>query len=265
VSNPAAPSYLGMGGTSYESTGCAYAPDDSIAFVTNGTSGILAFDVSDPTAPIQVGSGQLQQSRDVAVVEVTPGELYHLFVADGLGGFQVQEFRYYPSYHSWFFASLGHYGSFGTARGVCLAGDVALVAMEQLGLWLCDITNVGNVVFLGAVDTPGEARAVDQADGYAYIADWRQGLQVVDISDPANPVLVGSAPTAGLAAGICYHEGFVYVADHLGGLIVFDVSDPTQPVEAGYLDTPFANDVFVTDSHVYVADRDWGLVIAEEE
>jgi len=265
LSDPASPLYLGAGGTSYEATGCDYVASDSIAFVTNGTSGLLAFDVSDPTDPVQIGNGQAQQARDVVAVEVTPGELHHLFVADGLGGFQVQEFRYYQSFQSWFFGELDHDGPMGSARGLCLAGDVALVAMEQLGLWIYDITELTDVEMLGAVDTPGEARAVDAADGYAYIADWRQGLQVVDISDPADPVIVGSAPTDGRAAGVCYRDGLAYVADHSGGLLVFDVSDPSAPSRVGYLATPFANDVFVTDAYVYVADRDWGLVVAEKE
>jgi hypothetical protein len=265
VSDPTSPAALGTGPTSFEASGCAYAPGDSIAFVTNGTSGILAFDVSDPASPEQLGSGQGQQSRDVVAVLVTPRELYHLFVADGLGGFQVQEFRYYPSFQAWFFGELDHHGPYGSARGVCLAGDIALVAMEQLGVWLYDITDLSNVTVLGTIDTPGEARAVAQSGVYAYVADWRAGLQVVDMTDPAAPVIVGSAETDGRASGICYHDGLVYVADHVGGLRIFDVGDPTSPEDAGYIDTPFANDVFVTDSYLYVADRDWGLVVAEEE
>ena len=80
-----------------------------------------------------------------------------------------------------------------------------------------------------------------------------------------SPEIVGSAEMEGLADGIAYRSGKVYVAAHSGGLRVFDVTDPTNPQEAGFLETPFANDVFVTDSYVYVADRDWGLVVAEEE
>jgi hypothetical protein len=57
----------------------------------------------------------------------------------------------------------------------------------------------------------------------------------------------------------------VYVADHAGGLQVFDVSDPADPELVGQVDTPYANAVFVTDDHIYVADRDWGLVVIEEE
>jgi hypothetical protein len=267
VSNPTAPEYVGTGGTSYESTGCAYAPSDSIAFITNGTSGILAFDVSDPSEPVlNIGAGEGQQARDVVAVEVTPGELYHLFVADGLGGFQIQEFRYSPAWQAWEFGELDHHGPTGSARGVCLVGgDIALVAKEQLGLWVYDITVLNDVVVMGTVDTPGEARAVAASGGFAYVADWRAGLQVVDISDPGNPVIVASADTEGMADGIWYHDGKVYVAAHIGGLRVFDVSDPTDPRAAGSLETPFANGVFVTDSYVYVADRDWGLVVAEEE
>jgi hypothetical protein len=266
VSDPAVPVYLGTGGTSFEATACAYAPTDSFAFITNGTSGILVFDVGNPSEPVQISNGQGQQARDVVAVEVTPGELHHLFVADGLGGFQVQECRWSPSFQAWLSGELDHHGTIGSARGVCLAGgDIALVAKEQLGLWVYDITVLNDVAVMGTVNTPGEARAVVAEGSYAYVADWRSGLQVVDLSDPYNPVIVGSAPTDGRASGICYHDGTVFVADHAGGLRVFDVSDPADPRATGSLETPFANGVFVTDSYVYVADRDWGLVVAEEE
>ncbi len=265
MTDPAAPDYLGTGITSFRAEACAYAPDDSLAFLTEGTRGTHVFDISDPANPLNFDSLQCTRARDVAVVEVAAGALYHFFVADGEGGFRAAKLEYIEQFDLWFVTQLDHEYPAGSARGVFVQGDLALLAMEQVGLAIYDVSNAGDVVALGTVDTPGEARAVTAAGDYAYIADWRAGLQVIDISNPLAPEVVASAATPELSAGIDYHDGKVYVADHTGGLRVFDVTDPTNPVEWGYYDTPYANNVLVTDEYVYVADRDLGVVILEEE
>lgn len=264
VSDPGSPSLLGSGATQYEATGCAYVPSDSLAFVTVGTPGVAAFDVTDPTTPVFQSNGQGIFARGVVSREDVPGESHYVFSADG-GGILVQRCYYSAVLETWYFSQLAHVGSSGKARGIWLTGDTALLAMEELGLRIYDVSTPGGTFELGAVDTPGEARAVASDGQYAYVADWRAGLQVVDIGDPSAPVIVASADTEGNADGIWYESGRVYVAAHSGGLRVFDVTDPTAPELVGHLDTPYANDVFVAGPLVYVADRDLGLVIAEEE
>jgi hypothetical protein len=137
--------------------------------------------------------------------------------------------------------------------------------MEELGLAIFNVGSLQSPYEVGHVDTPGDARAVATDGTYAYVADWRSGLQVIDISDPSTPVLVGSCDTDDISDGVCYRDGLVYLADHAGGLKVFDVGDPAEPVLVGSLDTPYANSVFATDDFVFVADRDWGLVVVDEE
>jgi hypothetical protein len=265
VTDPAAPALLGIGPTLYEATGCDYAPTDSLAYVTDGSVGVVAYDMSDPGSPVYVTYCQGTRTRDLEIVETTPGLLHHIFAADGEGGFRVWELRYYPGYDAWFGNGLYQSDTQGSARGICVYEGTAFVAVEQLGLALFDVTNPASPAPLGSVDTPGEARGVAASEGYAYVADWRAGVQVVDVSDPMQPEIVATIPTPGNAVGVFCKGNKLYVADHTGGLLVFDVTDPSAPTAAGSLDTPFANAVFVTDSHVFVADRDWGLVVAEEE
>ena len=264
VSDPANPEYLSTGETSYPATGCAYVASDSLAFAAIGAQGIYVYDVSDLLNPVWQSNGQGIFTRDVVTREVTPGDYHEVLTADGYG-IRTQECYYYEGLDTWFFRQADDEGASGVARGICVHGDLALLAIEELGLSIYDVADATNALHLGGVDTPGEARAVAASGDYAFVADWRAGLQVVDIGDPGNPVIVGSADMDGLADGIWYHDGKVYVAAHTGGLRVFDVSDPTDPRATGLLETPFANGVFVTDSYVYVADRDWGLVVAEEE
>jgi hypothetical protein len=264
VSDPASPEYLSRAETPYPVAGCSYVASDSLAFAAIGTPGVSVYDVSDVLNPVFQGSGQGGFSRDVVTREVAPGERHEVFAADGYG-MKVQECFWYEALETWLFSEASTVGGLGVARGICLHGSTVLLAKEEMGLWAYDATEATNVLFLGTVDTPGEARAVAASGDYAYVADWRAGLQVVDMSDPANPVIVGSAETDGMADGIACRDGKVFVAAHTGGMIVFDVSDPTDPVAVGHLETPFANEVFVTGDYVYIADRDWGLVIAEEE
>jgi hypothetical protein len=264
VSDPTNPEYLSTGVTSYPAMGCAYVASDSLAFAAIGAQGIYVYDVSNLLNPVWQSNGQGTFSRDVVTREVTPGDYHEVFTADGYG-MKTQECYYYEGLDTWHFRQAGDDAAAGVARGICVHGNLALLAIEELGLSIYDVTDVRNLLYLGGVDTPGEARAVAASGDYAYVADWRAGLQVVDITDPSSPEIVASVDTDGMADGIWYHDGKVYVAAHTGGLRVFDVSDPTDPRAAGFLETPFANDVFVTDSYVYVADRDWGLVVAEEE
>ncbi len=265
VTDPALPVHLGTAPTVFKGTGCAYAPTDHFGYVTDGSLGAVAFDLTDPTDPLEVSYAAGTRTWDIAVVETTPGLLHHIYGADGEGDFRIWELRYFSGYDAWFSNEVYHGSVTGSARGICLHNGLALLAMEELGLAVFDVSNLQSVHELGHVDTPGDARDVAAAGDYAYVADWRTGLQVIDISNPSAPVLVGSCDTDGIADGVYCHGGMVYVADHAGGLKVFDVSDPTAPTLVGHVYTPYANAVFVTDDLIYVADRDWGLVVIEEE
>jgi hypothetical protein len=265
VSDPTHPVWLGAGPTAYKATGCAYAPTDRFGYVTDGSLGALVYDLADPASPEEVTYCQGTRTRDIVVREVTPGLLHRIYGADGEGDFRIWELRYYPSYDAWFSNEIEHAFTSGNANGICLDGDLALLAMEEIGLTIFDVSDPANAVEIGHVDTPGEARAVAASGDHAYVADWRRGLEVVDISDPASPRIVGSYDTDGNAVGVFVRGGKVYVADHADGLLVFDVSVPDDPRLVGSCPTPFANGVWVTDAYVFVADRDWGLAVFEEE
>jgi hypothetical protein len=265
VSDPASPAYLGMGPTGFSATGCAYAAEDMFGYVTDGSRGAVIYDVADPVAPAEVTYCEGTRTRDIVVDVVVPGQLHRVYGADGEGDLRIWKVEYFAQYHTWFGSQIGHASATGSARGICLLDTLALLAMEEIGLSIFDVSSPGSPVKIGHVDTPGEARAVAIGGSHAYVADWRQGLTVIDISDPRSPTLVGSAPTDGNAEGVFCRDGEVFVADHAGGLLVFDVSDPGSPTRSGYYETPFANAVWATDDYVFVADRDWGLVILEED
>ena len=194
VSDPASPEYISTGETSYPAMGCSYVASDSLAFAAIGAQGIYVYDVSDLLNPVWQSNGQGTFSRDVVTREVAPGDFHEVLTADGYG-IKTQECYYYEGLQTWYFRQGSDASASGVSRGICLRGNLALLAIEELGLSIYDVTDVTNVLHLGGVDTPGEARAVVAAGDYAYVADWREGLQVVDISDPSSPEIVASADT----------------------------------------------------------------------
>lgn len=265
VSDPVNPAYLGTGPTGFSATGCAYAREDQIGYVTDGSRGAVLYRLTDPTAPQEVGYCEATSTQDIVVVETIPGQLHHVYGADGVGDFQVWTATYNQVYDLWFGNPVSSPSTPGSARGICIQDTLVFLAMEEVGLTIFDVSTPTAPQETGHVDTPGEARAVAAEGDYAYVADWRRGLAVVDVSNPTSPVIVGSAETDGNAEGVFYRDGEAFVADHAGGLLVFDVTDPSAPTRAGYYETPFANAVWVTNEYVFVADRDWGLVILEED
>lgn len=265
LSDPSQPLVLGVGSTSFDVTACSYSPGDSFAFVTDGPNGALAFDVSDPALPTRMETFQSTRGRDVASIEVRPDSLHHVFTADAEGGLRIWEFRYYPQYQSWFSGEIRHLYTSGDARGVYLHGELILVATEQTGLAVCDAADLESASIVGEVDTPGNARAVCAEGDYAFVADGLQGLSVIDISTPSDPTLVASVATVDYASDIAYRSGRVYIADQDAGLRVFDVTDPLNPVSLGGIVTSYATGVFVDGTTIYLADRDRGLVVIEEE
>ncbi len=186
VSDPANPEYLSTAETGYPATGCAYAAGDSLAFAAIGAQGIYVYDTSDVLNPVWQSNGQGSFTRDAVTRESAVGDYYEIFTADGYG-LKAQECYYYSGLQTWFFRQASDESGSGVARGICLHGNLVLLAIEELGLSIYDVTDARHVFYVGSVDTPGEGRAVAASGDYAYVADWRAGLQVVDISDTGKP------------------------------------------------------------------------------
>jgi len=264
MTDPTSPVYIGTASNDFTTEQCAYAPLSGLAFMTDGPNGVLAYDVSDPANPQWKTVLQSTSGLDVAVAETDPGHLVHVYVADKNGGFRIWEINldYGPP---WFPNEVYHGYTTGYARGVFLHDDLALVASGQGGLTIYELAAPSVAVKLGTFDTPGNAQAVTAYGNHAFVADGLAGVQIFDISDPENAILVAAVATDDYAADIATDGDKVYVADRYGGLRVIDVGDPLAPSAFGYLDTPYANGVCLSGGYVFLADRDWGLVIAEEE
>jgi hypothetical protein len=148
----------------------------------------------------------------------------------------------------------------GSATGVAVAGNYALIANGANGLQIINVSDPAHPTGAGSCDTPGNAVDVAIAGSYAYVADGDSGLRIINVSDPAHPTEVGSYDTAGNAQSVAVVGDYAYVADGTNGLRVINVSDPAHPTESGFYMLE-ALRVQVANGYIYVAGNTSGLVV----
>ncbi len=272
------------------------AIEDNIAYLANGTHGLLVADVSDLSAPFVLSAPDMSTDAsdvwaDGARVYVTDvdlglliidastptsptllgsyseaGSMYGLtvrgttaYVAAFANGLQIIDVSS-PSTPILLGSSIGS----GLAFDVAVAGNTAYVASVEAGLQIVDVSDPSNVTLLGSYDTPGFAVGVTVVDGVAYVADGEEGLQIIDVSDPTMPELLGTYDTQGAAINVVVEGGTAYVADGDAGLQIIDVGDPASPALSSWYSTPgTVVGLLLHENKVYVADGDFGVQIIE--
>ena len=178
----------------------AYA--GQILYVSDGTAGMLAVDVSDPLNPTQVD----QIATTGSALDVASMDQYAV-VTKGNAGVAVVDAGD-PSD----LLNAGSVATSGTATGVATYGSRAYVADGSAGLQIVDMSDPTAPEIIGTCDTPGDARGVAVLGGYAYVADGAAGLSIINIKDPSNPVLAETQALGGDAEGVIAFGDQVYVA-----------------------------------------------------
>jgi hypothetical protein len=270
VSDPTAPAVIGS--VPVSGLTADVAVENGLAYVANeppcaicaqptvAEYGLAVIDVSDPTAPIEIGYAPVHNGgSDVSVVD---GLAYLASYRYGLQVVDVSN----PEAP----APLGTLGTASFASSVDVADGLAYIVDGWVyedsygGLRVIDISNPETPVELGAIDEIRETYGIAVAEEIAYLADGDAGLRVIDASNPAEPVEIGAADTPDLARGVAVADGLAYVADSDSGLRVIDVGNPATPIEIGAIDTPgTACDVAVTDNLALVADGASGMRVID--
>ena len=249
----------------------AYATGTTITTMPSG--GLWVIDVSDPSAPLEVGQCITGGAESTTWgVELSGQYAYVAATLDGLLVIDVQD----PAHP----AVLGSCDTPGTAFDVSVAGGYAYVAASSAGVRVVDTSDPSSPSEIAHWDTPGYAGRVLVADGKAFVSAG--ALQVVDVSNPASPSFmwqwgtdedvdgvavsgqyvyagerddghspyysalhiisfreagavtgVGTCATFGSARSVAATSGYVCVAADPGGMWMVDVSEPRAPTLAG--------------------------------
>jgi len=264
ASNPAKPRVVGQTGVlpgSIEDLAWA----DNRVYVANHTNGVRIIDVSNPSAPTELG------------VCNTPGEAYgiaasgnYVYVADGPAGFQICNVSN-PSAST----VVGSYTDFGWGwgYGVAISGSYAYVGAWDL--YVLNITNPQAPSYVGSYEPSApegySRKGVAVVGNKVFAGEYRYttpgadggGVRIISVSNPANPTAIGFYPSpSGRVDGMTVVNNRAYVADGDGGLRVVNVSNPAGPVEVGSYDTSGdAEKVVLIGNYIYVADRGGGLAV----
>jgi hypothetical protein len=208
------------------------------AFVTDFGGPLRVINVSDPTAPTQIGSYDTKGNPyGVAVM----GRYVYVAATNGVApretGLHIVDVSNprVPERD-------GFQKTTGDAGDIAVAGEYAYVADGTSGLYIINVSNPISPTKTVVYDKPGDAQGVAVARNYAYVADGASGLRIVDISNPITPTEEISHTTPGVAADVALAEGYVYVADESSGLVIFYFAPATTvsiPPDGGEVTSPY--------------------------
>jgi hypothetical protein len=203
------------------------------AYVVSGVaSGLRVLDLSDPTAPKEVGYAI---NNDFCIgVETWSAEKI------GILGKYV-----YVLYYD------------GTWAGA------------NYRLYIYDVSNPNSPQQLGYTDLPDLCTDLLVEGDYAYISVCNFNvscIKIIDVSDPMNPLEAGSFQTSGLPQSIYVTNNIAYVADN-NALLIYDVTNPGNPTEVGSYapqsGTALIHHVVVYGDYVFITDTEFGIRILD--
>jgi hypothetical protein len=207
----------------------------SIAYVvdqhtTKQLGGLRLIDVTDPAAPMQIGSlDALKEEENFRDVAVRGG---HAYVADSRAGLHVIDVTD-PSEPR----RVGHLAVPSGAYAVGYADGYAYVSEDGGAVVAVDVSDPAAPKRVGELDVIGGAFHFAFLEDHLLVAEHRwtmdddtAGMSVIDRRDPANLRQVARVTGMGSGKGIAVHDGLACVGDEDEDVLwVIDVSVPEKP------------------------------------
>jgi hypothetical protein len=219
------------------------------AYLTVDNQGLKLINISNPTAPIEVGSYTTSlDNYDVVVVgnyaylgtEYWPGQLVLLDVSNPSVPVEVASFTLRASHIE--------------------VNDHYLYYIHwSRGLVVLDISNPTTPVELGSTGPLGVPSGIVIEGSYVYVLGSDGGIAIIDVSDPAHPKRVGTIPTEYGVRNIAIIDDYAYVPvrpsnEEQHGLHIVDISNPTAPAEILIYDLPAPVYIAASAPYLYITD-----------
>jgi hypothetical protein len=222
LADPAQPLVVGYSTTSASGAGEGVAVANGVAYVADGSAGLVTVDVSTPSAPVVLGTIPTPHyARSVAVSGTTAfvGE-----VVRGLNTYDVSD----PTNP----ALAGGVDLPTDANAVSIAGGFAYVANAAAGLRVVDVTPPTSVLPAGSVPTPWRTVDVAAAGALGCAAHGIREFSILDLTHATAPMITSTVdifPDSPQSVAI-YDSTHVLIGASLRGLLVVDVADRANPV-----------------------------------
>lgn len=192
--------------------------DGDILYLGSGRH-VLALDVSDPKALLQVGRSPLLPDF-VESLTLQGGVLYACCGAGGLAALAITDAHSLPLL--WLADTPGY------AEGVAVENGYAFVADGPLGLQVYALAG-GAPVFAAEAYPTAYLYDVLVQNGIVYAAGGGSGLFAIDVTQPVAPRELGLTPVSGFLYDVALAGGCLYAACAWGGITPFSLGDPLAP------------------------------------
>lgn len=203
---------------------------NDMAYIANGNNGLIILDVSNPSAPAEIGSYPMNNAQYVIVQD----QVAFITEQGGIDGTSALGDRLIlldiqtPSIPRFLGEmTFGHRSINYLAvedQTVYLTRSDSLIAVDVSDPNQMEIA--GEFSFYSNVAYPGIA----VKDGIVYLI--ANQLHIVDFRNPADPVEIAVADT-GWGSSIALVDQTAFVAGWDDGLTILDVSDPSKPIKLG--------------------------------
>jgi len=241
--DPTAPQLLGA--LEFDREALDFEVVGNYAYVTMGDAGLVAVDVSDPTAPVLAGNWDAPTW--LGRIEIAGDCAYGV----GGAGLQVIDIR-----DPGRIARVAEFDTGVTAGALRLSDDRAYLLSSGRRIEVVDVSNPIEPLLLTAYDSARWVQSLDVAGDLAYLG-WTHanetGFEIVDFRDPLRQARLSdttNTPPGGRSSGIRVrvdgHYAYVTTADDENPnptqpkwrprLRIFDVSDPAEPVVVSQTD-----------------------------
>ncbi|MFC2084685.1 T9SS type A sorting domain-containing protein [Bacteroidota bacterium] len=208
---------------------------DQIYYVQDGDiSGkkLVILDVSNPEAPVEIGSHIMQGFWWVYGFDYYDG---YACIAGGKEGLRVVEISAQDS-----ITDVSIYDPYDLTSGLAVSGNHAFIGTYMKDLVVYDVSNPSSPMEATALEFPNSPiKYISVWGDHLYVPgviidNPNAGVIVLDISDPANPqeIAYWQAPPgySGAPFNVERYGNYAFIACAFGGIEIFDVTQIDQPI-----------------------------------
>lgn len=244
---------------------------NSIAYVTNRSTGLYTIDITNPSNPIEVGGYSTSEISDIFIDNNNIGWLLHSTYAIPRPIEIINTSTIWPQkiidhdilpfyqdiacYDNFIFASFqisnkivkinfealkepeirDTFYTIDIVNSISIMDHTLYVCTKQ-GLEIYDITQ--KPILLSVIQTKNDCQEIAFKDNYCFMSQ-PNGMIVVDLFDLHNPKVISSYVMKYSASDISIQGSYVYLKTRFNnygpfeGFKIIDISNPTNPIEVG--------------------------------
>ncbi|MBM4389198.1 MAG: hypothetical protein FJ088_15775 [Deltaproteobacteria bacterium] len=212
--------------------------------------GLLVYDVSDPSKPVELGSYMIPGSAVSSFVE---GETAYLSGGpEGIFLIDVSDKKN--------LRLISKYDTKGSAMSSVKAGDMLFIADGSMGVSVIDVKDKVNPVFGYSIEVEDYTRSVIVDDGMLYVSDGRKGVKSFDTKGTGAAKPVKSLNLGCEARELIESGGKILAACGSGGVKVFDKALSENAILT-FPTKDFSRGISVKGDLLFSADGNSGVLI----